>query len=111
MQGADIQASSVSVSNMMDMMNAFDIVGTGSTALLENIAITQNDLRGTQSRWIGFNANTGAMISIMNATVTSNTNIRHVFSADTNSMMMIDQSTVMSNTGGTVLVSVGPSCI
>lgn len=106
MQQADLDADTVVVRDMNNMVNVFDISGQGSMATLQMIQIVNNDLTQVMppTRFVAFNVRSDAMASVTNATISGNTNVRHVFSADANAFLEADIIMVSGNSGGNAIV-------
>lgn len=107
MEAADLDAVNVNILNMQNMLTIFDIEGDGSSAMISDITVIDNDLSGVNPpvRWTGFNVRENAMASIENATITDNTNVRHVFSASRSASVDIEDAMISATSGGLVVVS------
>jgi superfamily II helicase len=107
MASAGIDAMTVTIDNMKNMENVFDISGAGSSATIDGLMITNTDLTQVQpaARWIGMNVRDGAMATVSNAEITNNTNARHVFSAMESATMTVNGATVAMTNGGRAVVS------
>jgi len=81
MGAADLDAVGVSVTNMGSMETVFDVVGEGSTAMVMNLFIGDNDFSAIDPpiRWTGIAVRDRAFGSFFDTTVSNSTNIRHVF--------------------------------
>ena len=106
MQAADIDAVDVTITEMTNIVTVFDIVGDGTTALLENIVISNNDIAQTNPNnlWTGINIRDNAMGSVSNSSFVKNTNMRHVFSASRSASLDVLRSMVVGASGGRVVV-------
>ena len=104
---ADIDAIGVNVSGMTSMDNVFDIAGRGSSAMVQNLEISNNDFAGVNPpiRWTGANVRDEAEASFSNVAVSNNSNIRHIFSAVGDSVLMVEDVFVSGAIGGRVVVS------
>jgi hypothetical protein len=107
MQAADIDAIDVTVSEMINILTVFDVAGVGSTAVLENIVISGNDIAQTKPNnlWVGINVRDNAVGSIASSSFIDNSNMRHIFSASTNATLDVQSSVVSGASGGRVVVS------
>lgn len=107
MQAADIDAMDVTVTNLSNIVTVFDIVGVGTTAVLENILISSNNISKTSPNnlWIGINVRDNAVGSITNSTFLDNTNLRHIFSASSTATIDVQSSMIVGASGGRVVVS------
>jgi hypothetical protein len=92
---------------MMNMMTIFDIDGQGSYAMIEDLVVANNDLTQVAPpvRWTVVNIRQSATASVVSATITNNTNIRHVFSAQDLSTLDVSHAVVMMASGGLAVVS------
>jgi hypothetical protein len=113
MQAADIDAMDVTVTEMSNILTVFDIAGAGTTAVLEDIVISSNNIAQTKPNnlWVGIHVREGAVGSITNSSFIVNTNMRHVFSATTTATLDIQSSSILGAAGGRVVVSLFESCI
>lgn len=111
MEGAQISATRITVMSMQDMTNIFDITGSGSMALLNNVTIVNNDLNSVSPppRWVGVNVRDNAMASVTGMSVSASTNIRHVISAQVNSMIEVENFVASDIIGGRQVNSGDPS--
>jgi hypothetical protein len=107
LEAADIDAIGVNINNMTNMQTIFDVGGEGSSAMIENLVVENNDLSQVEPkvRWTGLNIRENAKATVVNSTIANNTNIRHVFSASSSSSMDIQGALVTMASGGRVVVS------
>ena len=107
MGASDIDAVGVTISNMGSMETIFDVVGEGSTAMVMNLAIEDNDFSSIVPpiRWTAITIRDNASARFVDTVVSNSTNIRHVFSASVNSNLDILRAEMTSLTGGRAVVS------
>jgi len=108
MGAADLDAVGVSITNMGSMETVFDVVGEGSTAMVMNLFIGDNDFSAINPpiRWTGIAVRDRAFGSFFDTTISNSTNIRHVFSASINSNLDILRAQISDLSGGREVVSV-----
>lgn len=92
---------------MLNLTNVFDVSGAGSRAELENIRITNIDMRQVTppSTWIGVNARNQGTVIIRDSSFTDSTNVRHAISADGQSSVTVINFDGNNLTGGRQVVS------
>ena len=107
MQAADIDAVGVTVTEMTNIVTVFDVVGEGTTAVLENIMISSNNIAESNPRnlWTGINIRENAVGTIADSSFVENDNMRHVFSASMSATLDVQRSRVVGASGGRVVVS------
>ena len=107
MQAADIDAIDVTVNEMSNMFTVFDIVGDGTTAVLENIIVRSNNVAQSNPNnlWVGISIRENAIGTVTKSTFIDNTNVRHVLSASMNATLDIQSSRITGASGGRVAVS------
>ena len=107
MGAADIDAVGVDVNNMRSFEVVFDVIGEGSTALVEDLIISDNNFTASEPslRWTAVTIRENGMGSFVDTTVTNSTNIRHVFSASISSTLDIVRAEMSGLTGGREVVS------
>lgn len=112
MQAADIDAVDVTITAMTNIVTVFDVVGEGTTAVLENIIISNNNIAQSKpsNLWTGINIRDNAIGTVTNISFLENSNVRHIFSASVSATMDIQRSTVIGASGGRVVVSQSEVC-
>jgi hypothetical protein len=107
MQAADIDAVDVTISGMTNIATVFDVVGDGTTAALEKIIISNNNIGQTNpsNLWTGINIRDNAIGTVISSSFVENTNLRHVFSASLSATLNVQRSMVIGASGGRVVVS------
>ena len=107
MGAGDIDAVDVTVSNMASFETVFDVVGDGSTAMVMNLLIADNDLSSVDPpiRWTAIMVRDNASGTFIDTVVMNSTNIRHVFSASIFSTLDIRRADLTDLTGGRAIVS------
>ena len=107
MGAGDIDAVGVIVSNMGSFETIFDVIGDGSTAMVMNLLIADNDFTSIDPpiRWTAITIRDNASGSFVDTVVRNSTNIRHVFSASMYSSLDIRRADLTDLTGGRAVVS------
>ena len=109
MQGSQLSATRVQVSNMQGVTNVFDIAGAGTMASIENVTISRVDLSGTGGTpppvWTGVNVRDMAMAQVNDLIASNSNNVRHLVSAQMSSMLSVDDVVATNMIGGRQRVS------
>lgn len=107
MGAADIDVVGLNVHDMGSLETVFDVVGAGSTAMVESLVIENNDLGNSNPpiRWTAVTVRDGGAATFVGTTVSNCTNIRHVFSASLSSRLDIIRAQVTGLMGGRAIVS------
>lgn len=107
MGAGDIDAVGVNINNMGSFETVFDVIGEGSTAMVEDLIISDIDFTASDPPllWTAVTIRENGMASFVDTTVSNSTNIRHVFSAAVSSTLDILRAQISGLTGGRAVVS------
>jgi len=107
MGAGDIDAVGVNINNMGSFETVFDVIGEGSTAMVEDLIISDIDFTASDPPllWNAVTIRENGMASFVDTTVSNSTNIRHVFSAAVSSKLDILRAQMSGLTGGRAVVS------
>lgn len=108
LEGSTVQAFDIEISEMNYIESVFNITNSGTSIIVEDLDIINNEIASDTHTWIGISLDDGATGGFKNMTFCNNSHVQHVVEVDGAATLAVDIAEVCNVFGGQEVVSDSP---